>query len=148
MKQVTETKQWHELWRTISLTFIIATMLPEIVQKEMLLNLCNFKVTPWNALFSCILMNFHSSSHKTSYRNKTMTWKLLKTSFFDFHNCIHVTRKNSQDTFQFMEIKNKPWKTLFSFIFLMIFYSSSPKTDCQNKNTTSKLWENSLFDIL
>jgi len=30
----------------------------------------------------------------------------------------------------------------------MSFDSSTPKTDCKNENTRSKLWENNLFDFI
>ncbi len=65
---------------------------------------------------------------------------------FNFYNTIHVARNNLQDDFQCMENQKTPQKTLFYFI-LMNFHSSTPKTDCKNERTRSKLWENSCFDF-
>jgi len=48
--------------------------------------------------------------------------------------------------FSVWKIKEIPWRTLFYFI-LRNFHSRTLKTDCKNKNTRSKLWENSCFDI-
>jgi len=52
----------------------------------------------------------------------------------DFQNSIHVARNNSQDTFQCMENQGNTMKCTGNI--LMIFHSSSPKTECRNKNTT------------
>ena len=44
------------------------------------------------------------------------------------------------------KMKESLWKTQHSFI-LMNFHWSSPKSDCRNRYTTSKLKENSLFHV-
>jgi len=91
-------------------------------------------------------MNFHSSTPKTDCKNENTRSKLWENSCFDFYNTFHVARNNLQDTFQCMEKQGNNMKDTV-FFYLMNFHSSTPKLDCKNKNTRSKLWENSCFDI-
>jgi len=145
-KLVTETKQWHEnCWKPVFLTFIIAFMLPEKIHK-ILFNLWKSRT---NHEKHCFLLSFWWSSTQAHLKQiakiKTPHQNCGKTVFLTFYNSIHVARNNSQDSFQCMENQGNTIKDTV-FLYLMNFNSSSPKIDCRNKNTTSKLWENNRFN--
>jgi len=108
LEQIAEIKAPHlNCGKTVALTFIIPSMLPEIIYK-MIFNVWKIKETPWKTLFYFILMNFHSSTPKTDCKNKKNRSKLWENSCFDIYNTIHVARNSASDTIQCISTQNHP----------------------------------------
>jgi len=71
---------------------------------------------------------------------------LWENSLVQLWNSIHVAKNNFQVTFQSVENEGNTMKSQCCFAF-MNFHLTTAKTDCRNEYTTSKLWEDSLFDF-
>ena len=117
LKQIAEIKTPDpNCGKTVALTFTIPSMLPEIIYK-MIFNVWKIKETQWKTVFAFILMNFHSSTPKTDWKNKNTRSRLGQNSCFDFYNTIHVARNNLQDDFQCMESQGNTMKSTVFFYF-------------------------------
>ncbi len=101
--------------KTVALTFIIPSILPEIIYK-IIFNVWKTKETTWKTLLYSILMNFHSSTPKIDCKNESTISKLWENSSFDFYNTFHVA-KNLQDDFQYMENEGNTMKDTVLFYF-------------------------------
>jgi len=95
LKQIAQMKTPHPNWEiTVSLTFIVASMLPEIIHK-ILFNLWNFKEMPWNTMFSSIWWSSTQAHLKQVAEIKTKTphqncGKTVSLSYIIEKNGLHL----------------------------------------------------------